>query len=111
MGVETRFVAQVMKFNVEDWIWLTLKAGEDQLGRVIHLAAFTGAGAPRAFDVRIVAKDIPGLAWKGLLKRLSIDEFGYTRITMMLEPGFDVNILARMVTRNVAVEVKDTKEG
>lgn len=108
---DARFLAEVVKFYVAGgFARLLLRAPEDQLGRVIHMAAFTGPGHPRAFAVRIIAKEIPGLAWRGLLKRLSIDQLGYTTIDLMLDMGFDVNVLSRMVGKHVAVEVKDQEQ-
>ena len=110
MGVETRFVARVSKFYVQGgFVRLLLDIEPSQLGRVIHLAAFTGGGVdnPRPFAVRIVAKEIPGLAWQGMLKRLTIGQLGESGVDMLLDLGFDLGILARMTDRDVAVEAKE----
>lgn len=105
---ETRFVAQVAGFSVQvDHVRLTLRMTEDQLGRVIHLAAFTGAGTPRPFAIRIAAKEKAGLAWNGWLRNLNIDQYGYSKAVLMLELGFEMQVLAALIDTNVAVEVKD----
>jgi hypothetical protein len=113
MAVETRFLARVQKFYVQGgFVRLLLDLDPSQLGRVIHLAAFTGGGVdnPRPFAVRIVAKEIPGLAWRGMLKRLTINQIGGSSVDMLMDKGFDLGILARMTDRDVAIEAKEVDD-
>ena len=90
---------------------MKLKAASDQLGSVVQLVSFTGAGQPRPFKFWLVAKGKPGFTWNAWLWKLSIDREGFSRIELNMDNGFEMAAVSEMMGSNVVFGFKDEEEG